>query len=39
MGFDPSLAIFMSGVGTLLFYFVTGGGIWLRKPSFTSSAW
>lgn len=34
MGFDPNLAIFMSGVGTLLFYFVTGGKI----PSYLGSS-
>ena len=34
MGFDPNLAIFMSGVGTLLFYFVTGG----RIPSYLGSS-
>ena len=25
MGFDPNVAILMSGVGTLIFFFVTGG--------------
>ncbi|TXI16575.1 MAG: pyrimidine utilization transport protein G [Ottowia sp.] len=34
MGFDPNLAIFMSGVGTLLFYFITGG----RVPSYLGSS-
>jgi hypothetical protein len=27
MGFDPNLAIFMSGIGTLIFYFITGGKV------------
>lgn len=26
MGFDPNLAIFMSGIGTLLFFLVVGAG-------------
>ena len=30
MGFDPNIAVLMSGVGTLLFYIVTGG----RVPSY-----
>ena len=34
MGFDPNLAIFMSGVGTLLFYFITGGQV----PSYLCSS-
>lgn len=34
MGFDPNLAIFMSGVGTLIFYFVTGG----KVPSYLGSS-
>ena len=34
MGFDPNLAIFMSGVGTLLFYFITGGQV----PSYLGSS-
>ena len=34
MGFDPNVAIFMSGVGTLLFFAVTGG----RVPSYLGSS-
>ena len=34
MGFDPNLAILMSGVGTLLFFFVVGG----RVPSYLGSS-
>src|SRR4051812_25495334 len=34
MGFDPNLAILMSGVGTLLFFLVTGG----RVPSYLGSS-
>ncbi len=34
MGLDPNLAILMSGMGTLLFFFVTGG----RVPSYLGSA-
>ena len=34
MGFDPNLAILMSGVGTLIFYFVTGG----KVPSYLGSS-
>jgi len=34
MGFDPNLAIFMSGVGTLLFYLITGGQV----PSYLGSS-
>jgi uracil-xanthine permease len=34
MGFDPNTAIFFSGVGTLLFFLVTGG----RLPSYLGSS-
>ncbi|MET0541646.1 MAG: solute carrier family 23 protein [Variovorax sp.] len=34
MGFDPNVAILMSGVGTLIFFFVTGG----RVPSYLGSS-
>ena len=34
MGFDPNLAILMSGIGTLIFYFVTGG----KVPSYLGSS-
>ncbi|MBV9656112.1 MAG: pyrimidine utilization transport protein G [Acetobacteraceae bacterium] len=34
MGFDPNTAIFFSGVGTLLFFFITGG----RLPSYLGSS-
>src|SRR3954467_4277985 len=34
MGFDPNIAILMSGVGTLLFFFITGG----RVPSYLGSS-
>ena len=34
MGFNPNIAILMSGVGTLIFYFVTGG----RVPSYLGSS-
>jgi uracil-xanthine permease len=34
MGFDPNVAILMSGVGTLLFFAVTGG----RVPSYLGSS-
>jgi uracil-xanthine permease len=34
MGFDPNTAIFFSGIGTLLFFFVTGG----RLPSYLGSS-
>lgn len=34
MGFDPNLCIFMSGIGTLLFFFVVGG----RVPSYLGSS-
>jgi putative pyrimidine permease RutG len=27
MGFDPNVAILMSGIGTLLFFFITGGKV------------
>ena len=34
MGFDPNLAILMSGIGTLIFFLVTGG----RVPSYLGSS-
>ncbi|MEJ8822042.1 solute carrier family 23 protein [Variovorax humicola] len=34
MGFNPNLAILMSGIGTLIFFFVTGG----RVPSYLGSS-
>jgi len=34
MGFDPNVAILMSGVGTLLFFVITGG----RVPSYLGSS-
>src|SRR3954468_9408398 len=34
MGFDPNLAILMSGVGTLIFFVVVGGQV----PSYTGSS-
>jgi len=34
MGFDPNVAILMSGIGTLLFFFVVGG----RVPSYLGSS-
>ncbi|HEX5634598.1 MAG TPA: solute carrier family 23 protein, partial [Gemmatimonadales bacterium] len=34
MGFDPNLAILMSGVGTLIFFVVVGG----RVPSYLGSS-
>lgn len=34
MGFDPNVAVLMSGVGTLLFFFLTGG----RVPSYLGSS-
>ena len=34
MGFDPNVAILMSGVGTLVFFFVVGG----RVPSYLGSS-
>ena len=40
MGFDPNIAILMSGVGTLIFFFIVRGrvpAIWGR--ALRSSAW
>jgi uracil-xanthine permease len=34
MGFNPNIAILMSGIGTLLFFFITGG----RVPSYLGSS-
>ena len=34
MGFNPNVAILMSGIGTLIFFFVTGG----RVPSYLGSS-
>ncbi len=34
IGFDPNVSILMSGVGTLLFYFITGG----KVPSYLGSS-
>jgi len=34
MGFDPQLAIFFSGIGTLIFFFIVGG----RIPSYLGSS-
>ncbi|MCC6312746.1 MAG: pyrimidine utilization transport protein G [Thermomicrobiales bacterium] len=34
MGFDPNLAIFFSGIGTLLFFFIVGG----KVPSYLGSS-
>lgn len=34
MGFDPNIAVLMSGIGTLLFFLVTGG----RVPSYLGSS-
>ncbi len=34
MGFDPNLAILMSGIGTLIFFFMVGG----RVPSYLGSS-
>lgn len=34
MGFDPNVAILMSGVGTLIFFFLTGG----KVPSYLGSS-
>ena len=34
MGFDPNLAIFFSGVGTMLFFVIVGG----RIPSYLGSS-
>ena len=34
MGFDPNIAILMSGIGTLVFFFITGG----KVPSYLGSS-
>ncbi|HMZ87413.1 MAG TPA: solute carrier family 23 protein, partial [Giesbergeria sp.] len=34
MGFDPNLAILMSGIGTLIFFLITGG----KVPSYLGSS-
>jgi putative pyrimidine permease RutG len=34
MGFDPNIAILMSGIGTLIFFFITGGNV----PSYLGSS-
>ena len=34
MGFDPNLAVFMSGIGTLIFFLITAG----RVPSYVGSS-
>ncbi|AVP56568.1 solute carrier family 23 protein [Pulveribacter suum] len=34
MGFDPNLAVLMSGIGTLIFFLITGG----RVPSYLGSS-
>ncbi len=34
MGFDPNLAILMSGIGTLIFFFIVGG----KVPSYVGSS-
>ena len=34
MGFDPNVAVLMSGIGTLIFFFMTGG----RVPSYLGSS-
>ena len=34
MGFDPNLAVFMSGIGTLIFFIITGG----KVPSYLGSS-
>ena len=34
MGFDPNMAVFMSGIGTLIFFLITGG----RVPSYLGSS-
>ncbi len=34
MGFDPNLAILMSGIGTLIFFVITGG----KVPSYLGSS-
>ena len=40
MGLDPNLAILMSGIGTLLFFFVTGGTCRaISAPAPPSSGW
>ena len=31
MGFDPNVAILMSGFGTLLFFVLVGAGLWLMR--------
>ena len=33
MGFDPNLTIFITGIGTILFFLITGG----RLPSYLGS--
>ena len=35
MGFNPNIAILMSGIGTLIFFFITGG----RVPSYLGSSY
>src|SRR5271163_5032318 len=34
MGFDPNIAVLMSGVGTLIFFVITGG----KVPSYVGSS-
>ena len=34
MGFDPNMAVFMSGIGTLIFFLITGG----KAPSYLGSS-
>ena len=34
MGFDPNMAVLMSGIGTLIFYLITGGNV----PSYLGSS-
>ena len=34
MGFDPNMAVFMSGIGTLIFFLITGG----KVPSYLGSS-
>jgi putative pyrimidine permease RutG len=34
MGFDPNLTIFITGIGTILFFLMTGG----RMPSYLGSS-
>ena len=34
MGFDPNIAILMSGIGTLVFFLITGG----KVPSYLGSS-